>query len=104
MASVIVLTAAPADAATPSISMSDLPGEVVRRDAEDGAHVMIKDDATNHQLWLIDPPSRAMPMAALIPLDETAPQRTDAAMRFWRFVAHGRPRNAAVLRFADANV
>jgi hypothetical protein len=92
LASVIVLTAAPANAATPSLSLSDLPSNSVWRDADDGAHVMIKDGGINHQLWLIDPPSSAMPMAALIPLDETAPQRADAALRFWRFIAHGRPR------------
>ena len=61
----------------------------MRRDADDGTHVMIRDDGINHQLWLIDPPSGAMPMAALIPLDATAPQRADAALRFWRFIAHG---------------
>jgi len=92
LASVIVLTAAPASAATPSVSLADFPSDSVRRDADDGTHVMIKDDGINHQLWLIDPPSGAMPMAALIPLDATAPQRTDAALRFWRFIAHGRPR------------
>ena len=72
--------------------MADFPSDSVRRDADDGTHVMIKDDGINHQLWLIDPPSGAMPMAALIPLDATAPQRTDAVLRFWRFIAHGRPR------------
>ena len=92
LASVIVLTAAPASAATPSVSLADFPSDSVRRDADDGTHVMIKDDGINQQLWLIDPPSGAIPMAALIPLDATAPQRTDAALRFWRFIAHGRPR------------
>ena len=92
LASVIVLTAAPADVKTPSISLSDLPSDSVRRNAHDGEHVMIKDGEINYQLWLIDPPSRAMPMVALVPLDATAPQRADAALRFWRFIAHGRPR------------
>ena len=92
LASVIVLTAAPTSAATPSVSLADFPSDSVRRDADDGTHVIIRDDRINHQLWLIDPPSGAMPMAALIPLDMTAPQRTDAAMRFWRFVVSGRPR------------
>jgi len=92
LASVIVLTAAPTSAATPSVSLADFPSDSVRRDADDGTHVIIRDDGINHQLWLIDLPSGAMPMAALIPLDATAPQRTDAALRFWRFIAHGRPR------------
>jgi hypothetical protein len=81
LASVIVLTAAPTSATTPSVSLADFPSDSVRRDADDGTHVMITDDGINHQLWLIDPPSGAMPMAALIPLDATAPQRTDAALR-----------------------
>jgi hypothetical protein len=76
----------------PSISLTDLPGDIIRRDAEDGAHVMIRDDAISHQLWLIDPPNGATPMAALIPLDATAPRRADATLRFWRYIAHGRHR------------
>lgn len=92
LASVIVLAAAPASATLTSISLADLPDDIIRRDAEDGAHLIIRDDAANHQLWLIGPPNRVTPMAALIPLDATAPQRTDATLRFWRFIAHGRPR------------
>ncbi len=92
LASVIVLTAAPAVTGTPSILLADLPGELIRRDAEDGAHLLLRDDAISHQLWLIDPPSGATPMVALIALDVTAPQRADATLRFWRHVAHGRPR------------
>jgi hypothetical protein len=92
LASVIVLTAAPAVTDTPSILLADLPGELIRRDAEDGAHLLLRDDAISHQLWLIDPPSGATPVVALIALDVTAPQRADATLRFWRYVAHGRPR------------
>ncbi|HXQ45979.1 MAG TPA: DUF2285 domain-containing protein [Caulobacteraceae bacterium] len=75
-----------------SISLADLPGEHMRRDAEDGAHLLIRDDAISHQIWLIDPPSGATPVVALISLDATAPQRADATLRFWRCIAHGRPR------------
>lgn len=92
LASVIVLTAAPARMETPSISLTDLPGDIVRRDAEDGAHVMVRGATISHQLWLIDPPKGATPMTALIPLDATAPHRADATLRFWRSIAHGRPR------------
>ena len=92
LASVIVLTAAPAVTGTPSILLADLPGELIRRDAEDGAHLLLRDDAISHQLWLIDPPSGATPVVALIALDVTAPQRADATLRFWRHIAHGRPR------------
>jgi len=92
LASVIVLTAAPAGTGMSSISLADLPGEHMRRDAEDGAHLLIRDDAISHQIWLIDPPSGATPVVALISLDATAPQRADATLRFWRCIAHGRPR------------
>jgi hypothetical protein len=92
LASVIVLTAAPAVTGTPSILLADLPGELIRRDAEDGAHLLLRGDAISHQLWLIDPPSGATPVVALIALDVTAPQRADATLRFWRHIAHGRPR------------
>jgi len=92
LASVIVLTAAPAGTETPSISLADLPGELLRRDAEDGAHLLIRDHAIRHQLWLIDPSSGATPMVALIALDPTAPQRADATLRFWRYITYGRPR------------
>ena len=70
LASVIVLTAVPASATLTSISLADLPDDIIRRDAEDGAHVMINDDGINHQLWLIGPPNCVTPMAALIPLDQ----------------------------------
>jgi hypothetical protein len=92
LASVIVLTPAPAVTGTPSILLADLPGEFIRRDAEDGAHLLLRDEAISHQLWLIDPPSGATPVVALIALDVTAPQRADAILRFWRYAAHGRPR------------
>jgi hypothetical protein len=92
LASVIVLIAVPAVTGTPSILLADLPGELIRRDAEDGAHLLIRDDAISHQIWLIDPPSGATPLVALISLDATAPQRADATLRFWRCIAHGRPR------------
>lgn len=90
--SVIVLTAAPAGSGTASISLADLSDDIMRRDAEDGAHVIVREGATSHQLWLIDPPENAAPMAAVIPLDATAPQRAEAALRFWRLMAHGRLR------------
>lgn len=92
LASVVVLTAAPAGTEISSISLADLPAEFMRRDAEDGAHLLIRDHTISHQLWLIDPPSGATPVVALIALDLTAPQRADATLRFWRYVAHGRPR------------
>jgi len=64
----------------------------MRRDAEDGAHVIVRHNATSCQLWARDPPEIAAPLAAVIPLDATAPQRAEAALRFWRLTAGGRLR------------
>jgi hypothetical protein len=90
--SVVVLTAAPGGSGTASISLADLPDGVIRRDAEDGAHVILRQDATTCQLWAPVPPENAAPLAAVIRLDATAPQRVEAALRFWRLTAGGRLR------------
>ena len=44
------------------MSLSELPGDIVRRDAEDGAHLMVRDDPTDHQLWLIGQPTDTTPL------------------------------------------
>lgn len=92
LASAIVLTPAAFDGLGPSISLSDLPHDSVLRDAEDGVYVLVRDDATDHQLLLIGQPTDTTPLGALIPLDGAAPHRADAALRFWRLLAHGQPR------------
>jgi hypothetical protein len=96
LAAVVVLTAAPAGIRAPSVLLGDLPGKIIRRDAEDGAHLLVKDGAISYQLWLIDPPSGPTPMAAIIPLDANAQQRAEATLRFWRYMAHGRPRTSPI--------
>ena len=102
MASVVVLTAAPDGARPTTISLADLSGDVVRRDAEDGAHLIVRHDATTCQLWAPDPPESAAPLAAVIPLDATAPQRAEAALRFWLLTAGGRLRTPTIpIRRAD---
>jgi len=85
---VIPLTSAPIVTPTAVIPLANWPGEVTRREAEDGLHVLVREDAATHQLWLIEPVKRAAPLAAAIPLDDTAPHRTDAFGRFWRFLKH----------------
>src|SRR5271165_3737678 len=83
---VIPLTLAPIVTPTTVIPLAKWPGEITRREAEDGLHVLVREHATTHQLWLIDPVKGASPLAAAIPLDETAPHRTVAFGRFWRFL------------------
>jgi len=102
LATVVVLTAAPTGNGAPCLSLGDLPGDILRRDGEDGAHLLVKDGTARHQLWLIDPPDGAIRLAAIIPLDANLPQRADATIRFWRSMAHGRPRPAqSPMRRAD---
>jgi len=102
LASVVVLTPAPVGARLTTISLADLSGDVVRRDAKDGAHLIVRQDATTCQLWAPVPPENAAPLAAVIPLDATAPQRAEAALRFWRLMAHGRLRTPPTpIRRAD---
>ena len=85
---VIPLTSAPIVTPTTVIPLAKWPGEITRREAEDGLHVLVREDAATHQVWLIEPVKRAAPLAAAIPLDDTAPHRTDAFGRFWRFLKH----------------
>ena len=94
LATVVILTVAPAATETMSVSPSDWPGDIARRDADDGSHLMIRDHATSHQVWMMHPLSGAMAVAAVIPLDASASQRMDATLRFWRFAAHGRSRTS----------
>ena len=83
---VIPLTSAPIVTPTAVVPLAKWPGEVARREAEDGVHVLVREDAATHQLWLMDPVKGAEPLAAAISLDECAPHRTDAFGRFWRFL------------------
>ncbi|MHB8884393.1 MAG: DUF2285 domain-containing protein [Methylovirgula sp.] len=55
-----------------------------RRSAHDGEHLIVRTAGEAHQLWLPEPPAEGSPVAAVIPLDDLTPQRTDAALRFWR--------------------
>lgn len=115
LASVIVLAPTATIGAPPLITLADLPPDMIRRDAEDGAHVIVRSNVINHQLLVIGALSDVAPLAAIIPLDVTAPQRTDAALRFLRFIAHRmrrtppsplrrRERLIAALRALDASL
>lgn len=50
--------------------------------------MLVKDDVARRQLWLTNPSDAEQPLAAAIPLDETAPRRMDALERFWGFLKH----------------
>ncbi|MHB8886148.1 MAG: DUF2285 domain-containing protein [Methylovirgula sp.] len=54
-----------------------------------------------HQLWLPAPPVEGSPVAAVIPLDDLAPQRSDAALRFWRHMEGAQARAGPTTRPQD---
>lgn len=58
--------------------------EVVLRHAPDGSYVLLREGRAEHRLWLAKPLSGGVPLAAIIPLDESASVRADATIRFWR--------------------
>jgi hypothetical protein len=93
LASAVILTSAPTFDDISSISLADLPDDMVRRDADDGAHIIVRDGVTVHQIWLCDGADDQTCLAAIIPLDPSAPQRAEAALRFWRFLSDRRRRS-----------
>lgn len=83
---VILIAASMLDDASP-ISLAGLPGDAARRDADDGAHIVFKDGTSAHQIWLRGDPDDLAPLAAVVPMDGSAPQRTEATLRLWRFLS-----------------
>jgi hypothetical protein len=61
-------------------------GVLVVRWASDGLHLILVDDRDEHRIWLPNPPAEDTPLAALIPLDETADLRAAASIRFYRHI------------------
>ena len=90
-ASVVILESARLLPSATTFALRDLPKDILRRDAADGVHLLIRDGTLIHQLMLIGRLKATTPLAALVPLDDTLPQRTEATARFWRFAAHSRP-------------
>jgi hypothetical protein len=63
----------------------------IERRAHDGLHVILIDGGAEYRLWLPDAPAEGQPIAALIPLDDTAELRAAAAIRFRRHAAGAEP-------------
>ena len=60
------------------------------RAGDDGIHVIVDGHAGAHRLWFPEGfPSDASPLEAEIDLDRFLPQRTRAALAFWRAVRRG---------------
>jgi hypothetical protein len=60
------------------------PALVARRTGNDGQHLLLLSTRDQCQLWLPDPQEGGRPLAAVILLDDLAPHRAEAALRFWR--------------------
>jgi hypothetical protein len=91
------------------------PGEVARREAGDGAHVLLQTGNVRFQLWQRDGLSAGSPVTAVIPLDAGTSVRSEATLRLWRLLARGHPpsprlgrsraeRLAVSLRVLDAHL
>ena len=89
LASVVIVAAAPAGASQSALTLADLPAEMVRRDAEDGAHLMFRSEVGLQQLWITAGTDAGAPLAAVIPLDAMTAVRADAVVRFWAAQARG---------------
>ncbi|PPQ34414.1 DUF2285 domain-containing protein [Rhodopila globiformis] len=89
LASVVILAAAPPGATPSALTLSDLPAELVRRDAEDGAHLIVRSEAGLHQLWVTAGTEAGASLAAIIPLDAMTAARAEAVVQFWEAQARG---------------
>jgi hypothetical protein len=89
---VVLLTAAPAGPAAFPFLPADWAGDVVRIDAADGTHIVIRAAKMRHQLWLPNPVAEGAALAAIIPMDISAPHRAEATIRFWQHATYGRRR------------
>jgi hypothetical protein len=89
---VVQLTAAPPNTEGLPFLPDQWDGDVVRRDAADGIHIVIRAAGVRHQLFLAHPITEGAALAAAIPLDISAPHRAEATMRFWHHATYGRRR------------
>ena len=89
LASVIILTAAPPGSTSSALTLADLPAEIVRRDAADGTHLVVRNEAGLQQLWVTAGTDAGASLAAVIPLDAMTAARAGAVVRFWEGQARG---------------
>jgi hypothetical protein len=114
-AEVIILTSASSAADGAARAPEHWPGEVARREADDGAHVLLETGNARFQLWQRDELSAGSPVTAVIPLDAGTAVRSEATLRLWRLLGRGHApsprlcrsrgdRLAASLRALDAHL
>ena len=109
---VVSLAATPLEADALTFEPSQWPSLRARRRTSDGEHLLLGTGGEEHQLWLPDPVAEGQPLAAVIPLDEFAPLRAEAVLRFLRHVGSRKssppnkpnPRTAIMLRALDGHL
>ena len=87
------------------------PGLRARKQTPHGEHLLLGSRRQEHQLWLPAPAAEGQPLAAIIPLDELAHLRSEAAQRFLRHLRGApflrepatNPRFASMLRAVDGH-
>jgi hypothetical protein len=89
---IILLTPSPTNATGLSFVPDEWASDIVRKDAADGTHILIRSGGVRHQLWLPNTVAEGADLAAIIPMDISAPRRAEATMRFWQHATYGRRR------------
>jgi hypothetical protein len=69
------------------------PGHVVRRDAADGTHLLVRGSGFSHQRWFPGAPSEGAVITAILPMDLAMPNRIEATLRFWYHSTYGGSRS-----------
>jgi hypothetical protein len=85
---------APSSIAPSASDLLNHPSLVARRTGVDGQHLLLGSTRDQCQLWLPDRQAGDGPLAAVILLDELAPHRAEAALRFWRLLRDKPPHRA----------
>ncbi len=92
LAPIVILATAPAGASQATITLADLPAIIVRRDAADGTHLIVRSGAGFLQLWVTSGTDAGAALAAAIPVDALTLARADALARLWETLARAPPR------------
>jgi len=91
------------------------PGEVARREAADGAHILLRVHGARFQVWQPDGMTVGVSLSAVLPFDGAIAARAEASLRLWRLLESGgavavplsrgrADRLAASLRALDAHL
>lgn len=85
-ASVIILSNMLRGSSYPCLNLSDVRGQIIRKSAEDGTHLIVRDKNYCFQLFLLATADLGDALQANIPFDDIAGTRCEAVNRFYRFL------------------